>query len=245
MPDATLTVAPPTGTPRRRPRSRTGWALVTLTSLAVAGYSLALYAQGTLEAMAEAEIGLADNYAATPGPVQAAFFAHVVTGALALLLGPWQFSHRLRGRHRPVHRGIGRAYLLSVALASLTALVMAPFNSAGMVGFFGFGTLAVLWAFTAWRGYRAVRRRDFAEHEAWMIRNYALTYAAPALRLWLAVLIFVQVPFAAPGTDFQALFDNAYYAVPFLCWLPNLVVAEWLVRRRGLPPAGNLARSGG
>ncbi|MEV0393765.1 DUF2306 domain-containing protein [Polymorphospora rubra] len=244
MPDATLTAPPAAATPSRS-RSRAGWILVTLTSLAVAGYSLALYAQGTLEAMAQAEIGLADNYASAPGPVQAAFFAHVATGSLALLLGPWQFFRRPPERHRPVHRRIGRAYLLSVGLATLTALVMAPFNSAGMVGFFGFGSLAVLWGLTAWRGYRAARRRDFAAHEAWMIRNFALTYAAPTLRLWLGVLILVQVPFAAPGTDFQALFDNAYHAVPFLCWLPNLVVAEWLVRRRGLPPAGNLAGSVG
>ncbi|MBL7253289.1 hypothetical protein [Paractinoplanes lichenicola] len=28
---------------------------------------------------------------------------------------------------------------------------------------------------------------------------------------------------------------DAYAAVPFLCWLPNLVVAEFLIRRRKLP----------
>jgi hypothetical protein len=35
--------------------------------------------------------------------------------------------------------------------------------------------------------------------------------------------------------DFDSAFANAYAAVPFLAWLPNLVVAEWLIRRRGLP----------
>jgi hypothetical protein len=68
-----------------------------------------------------------------------------------------------------------------------------------------------------------------------MIRNYAFTYAAVTLRVWLGVLILVQVPFVDAGTDFDALFANAYNAVPFLCWVPNMFVAEWLIRRRGLP----------
>jgi hypothetical protein len=45
----------------------------------------------------------------------------------------------------------------------------------------------------------------------------------------------VQTPFADMDADFEAVFANAYHAVPFLCWLPNAVVAEWLIRRRGLP----------
>jgi len=104
-----------------------------------------------------------------------------------------------------------------------------------MVGFFGFAALDVLWAYTALRGYRAIRGGDLAGHQAWMIRNYAFTYAAPILRIWLGVLIVVQLPFAEVGADFDALFTNAYQVVPFRCWLPNVVVAEWLIRRRGLP----------
>ena len=50
------------------------------------------------------------------------------------------------------------------------------------------------------------------------------------------MLIVVQLPFVTghrgggAGRD-----DNAYFAVPFTCWLINLVVAEWLIRRRSLP----------
>ena len=67
-----------------------------------------------------------------------------------------------------------------------------------------------------------------------MIRTMALTYAAVTLRLWTGVLMGVQRPFPhrRPG---ERGVQNAYAAVPFLCWLPNLLVAEWLVRRRDLP----------
>ena len=66
-----------------------------------------------------------------------------------------------------------------------------------------------------------------------MIRNYALTYSAVMLRIWLPLLLVRADPVRA--VDFDAAFANAYAAVPFLCWLPNLVFAEWLIRRRGLP----------
>ena len=69
-----------------------------------------------------------------------------------------------------------------------------------------------------------------------MMRNFAMTYSAVTLRIWLPLLIVAQVPFAgAGGFQFEAAFANAYAVVPFLAWLPNLVVAEWLIRRRGLP----------
>ncbi|MBO4207208.1 DUF2306 domain-containing protein [Micromonospora echinofusca] len=234
MTEATITRPAGPATIGHPPRpSRAGWLVVALSALAVGGYSLALYAQGSLADLAGNDTGLAVHYASAATPVQIAFYLHVATGSLALLLGPAQFSRRLRQRYPTAHRLVGRTYLGAVALGVLSALVLAPVNSAGLVGLFGFGGLAVLWGATALRGYHAVRGGDLRQHRAWMIRNYALTYAAVTLRTWLGVLIAVQLPFA--GGDFQAVFDNAYAPLPFLAWLPNLVVAEWLIRRRGLP----------
>ncbi|WP_449063139.1 DUF2306 domain-containing protein [Planomonospora algeriensis] len=235
MPGVTTAAPGPAPRPRTRPRSRVGWTVVLLTALAITGYSLALYAQGSLRTLAADDAGLASAYADAPPAVQAAFYIHVVSASIALALGPWQFSRRLRGRFRTAHRVIGRIYLGSIAVGCASSLVMAPFNSAGMVGFFGFGALALLWGYTALRAYRAIRAGDPAGHQAWMIRNYALTYAAVTLRTWLGVLIMTQAPFADMDAGFDAVFANAYHAVPFLCWLPNIIVAEWLIRRRGLP----------
>ncbi|MBG0816105.1 DUF2306 domain-containing protein [Planomonospora sp. ID82291] len=235
MPGVTTAVPGPAPRPRTRPQSRIGWTVVLLSALAIAGSSLALYAQSSLRALAADDAGLASAYADAPPAIQAAFYVHVVSASVALALGPWQFSRRLRGRFRTAHRVIGRTYLGAIAVGAASSLVMTPFNSAGLVGLFGFGALALLWGYTALRGYRAIRRGDLAGHQAWMIRNYALTYAAVTLRTWTGVLITVQTPFAGAAADADALFANAYHAVPFLCWLPNLVVAEWLIRRRGLP----------
>ncbi len=52
------------------------------------------------------------------------------------------------------------------------------------------------------------------------MRSFALT-AAITLRIYLPLSIAARVPFSA-----------AYPAIAWLCWIPNLFFAEWLVRRR-------------
>ena len=52
-----------------------------------------------------------------------------------------------------------------------------------------------------------------------MIRNFALTFAAVTLRAYLGLS---QAVF---GLSFEAF----YPVVAWLCWVPNLIVAEWLV----------------
>ncbi len=210
-------------------RSRIGWTFVLLTALAIVAYAAVPYFTASLETLAEAP-GLAADYVGKPAFVLAALYLHIAGGATALALGALQFWRGLRTRAPRVHRWIGRIYLVGVAVGSLGGLVIAPTSTAGFVGFFGFSTLAVLWLATGWRAYRAIRRRDVASHQAWMIRNYALTYSAVTLRIWLPLMIFAPL-LVGQAPDF----DNAYAAVPFVAWLPNLIVAEWLIRRRGLP----------
>lgn len=220
------------------PGQRTGrfpqvnWTILLLTSLAVALYFPLQYAGGSLAHLAPRNVGLAATYANRPLPVQLAFYAHIAFAGLALLLGPFQFSKTIRQRHVRVHRAIGRVYVISVVVGGTAAFVMSFFSSVKLLGFFGFGSLAVIWVASTVTAYRAIRRRDTASHQAWMIRSFALTYAAPTLRLWLFALLISQLFL---GVGFEQAYTNAYAPVPFLAWLPNLVVAELMIRRRGLP----------
>lgn len=146
---------------------------------------------------------------------------HIAGGVGALLAGPWQFSERLRRTALNFHRWLGRFYLLEVALGSAAGLAMATVSEAGLATHLGFGALAVLWFFTGLQAYRKIRHGDVAAHRRWMIRNFALTLAAVTLRNYLPLFLFAL----------HWKFEPSYIAVSWLCWVPNLVVAEWLVRR--------------
>ncbi|WP_400994720.1 DUF2306 domain-containing protein [Agromyces sp. GXQ0307] len=240
-PAATASTTPPAppATNRAPIGARLGWVWILLSSLGIAAFAVVPYLTSSLPALAESGAGgLADHYAGQPPFVLVAFYVHIVAGGVALVASPFQFWRGLRDRAPRVHRWTGRVALAAIGVAGLAGLALAPFSAAGLVGTFGFAALAALWVLSGWRGYRAIRRGDVPSHRAWMMRTFALTYAAVTLRLWLPLLMFAQVPFAlaATGTfDADAAFVNAYAAVPFLCWLPNLLVAEWLIRRRGLP----------
>ncbi len=237
----TSTTAPLQRPPASRVRRRRGkahrvsWVAVLLTSLAIVAWSAVPYLTSSLAQADPDRAPLATAYAGTPVVVQVAFVLHVAGAGVALLVGPFQFWAASRRRFPGLHRWLGRTYLVGVLVGGVASLVMAPWNTAGMVGFFGFGTLGVLWVWSAWRAYRAIRSGDVRSHQAWMIRSFAMTYAAVTLRTWTGVLVAVQALAAGGAFDADAAFRNAYAAVPFLAWLPNVVVAEIMVRRRGLP----------
>jgi len=146
---------------------------------------------------------------------------HIIASMLAILIGAFQFLPPLRkGRLLKVHRWLGRTYLLGILFGGLSGLYMAQFAHGGIVSELGFGALAVLWLYTGYRAYRHIRNKDLEAHRQWMIRNYALTFAGVMLRIWAPIS-------AAAGIEFT----TAYIAIAWACWVPNLLVAEWIIRR--------------
>ena len=134
-----------------------------------------------------------------------------------------QFSNKLRSRALNLHRWLGRFYLLEVALGSIAGFFMAVVSKQGLPTHLGFGILAVLWFVTGLQAYRMVRHGNIEAHRQWMIRNFAFTLAAVTLR--------VQMPFMM-GVLHWSFRSRTYITVSWLCWIPNLLIAEWMVRRR-------------
>jgi uncharacterized membrane protein len=217
-------------------RTRSAFWWILLSALAIAVYAPLPYALNSLADLSGSGEPLAANYVERSAVIRSAFYLHIGFGGLALLLSPFQFATRLRTRAPRVHRAIGRTILVSIAIAGVGGLILAPHNLAGPVGTVGFGLLAVLWVTFAATAFRAIRRGDVDTHRRWMIRTFALTYAAVTLRLWLFVLMVIQTDLA--GVDPQTAFERAYLIVPFLAWVPNLLVAERYLstRRPSSPP---------
>jgi hypothetical protein len=159
--------------------------------------------------------------------------AHALAGGIALLLGPWQFVRRVRRIPR-VHRYLGRAFLFAgVVPASIAGMAVAWLSTAGPAASLGFALLDVAWLGTAFAGYRAARAGRYRDHQDWMIRCFAATFAAVTLRLWLVTLVLAQLPLlhSVYHGHFHALFHTAYVTVAWLAWVPNLLVVEWYLRR--------------
>ena len=193
-----------------------GYGLVTLLSVGVAGYAVVTYGLFPLGSLVHPEMRQVFE------TNRLGIYSHIFGSAVALALGPLQFSERLRRRRPALHVWSGRLYLtLGVLIGGVSGLYMATRAYGGIVSHLGFGILALLWLFTGYRAYAAVRAREIDVHRRWMIRNFALTLAAVTLRIYLPLSM-------AAGFDF----DIAYPAISWLCWVPNLALAQWLVSER-------------
>lgn len=149
---------------------------------------------------------------------------HAGGAATALLIGWMQFLSGLRRKRPAIHRWTGRSYVAACLVGGVSGLVLSFGTTTGPVAGVGFGLLAVAWLITTSLGLRTAMARRFEEHRRWMIRSWALTLAAVTLRIYLPLSFFVPIPF-----------EDSYVAIAWLCWAPNLLIAEWWLRRRAKP----------
>lgn len=172
---------------------------------------------------------------------------HIFAGTVALVTGVPQFIPAVR-RHRRLHRALGRVYLgVGVLPSALTGLVVALLSTTGLTTQVGLFVPAALWLVTGWYAYRAARSRRFATHREWMIRNYAITYLAVTARLWVPILMLVQLPVLGSryGGDVNALVDASIPVGQWLSWVVNLIVAEVIIQRTRIPLASRAHTSAG
>lgn len=176
-------------------------------------------------------IELAQGAAITPA--NARFFAsplpvvlHIVGAFVYSILGAIQFVPLIRQRGARLHRLIGRLLVPVGLVVGGSALWMTLFyprlqSSSDLLFVFRllFGSAMVL---SIVLGFVAIRRRDVAQHRAWMTRGYAIGLGAGTQVLTLMVGELIAGP---PNELVHALLMGA-------AWVINLVVAEWVIRRR-------------
>lgn len=184
--------------------------------VACLGALVSLYALAVLAARLYPE-PLEDSFRARPWGI----YPHAFFAMFALAVGPWQFRGPSAHRRNPRHRSIGKLYIVSAFGTALSGLYMSFFAHGHISTKVGFGMLAVFMFIATAVGLQRVSQRDFASHREWMLRSYALIFAGVTLRLWLPIFI------ALYGGDF----DSSYPWVAWLSWIPNLIWAEWYIRR--------------
>lgn len=151
-----------------------------------------------------------------------AFWIHVFTSMFALAAGFTQFFPAILQRAPKVHRWMGKAYVFNVCLVTGPAsLVMAIYANGGWSSRLAFFILAISWIFATATGWYHAVYRNWTAHQEWMIRSYALTLSAITLRVWKVSLVML----------FEPRPMDLYRLVAWLGFIPNLILAEWLIRK--------------
>src|SRR6202453_3291070 len=104
---------------------------------------------------------------------------HTLAGIFALLIGPINFSSRIRERHLKLHRTLGLVYVASVFVGSFTGIALA----AGRPGLPGTSMQATAWMVCTTAAFLAARNRQIVAHRQWMARSYAVTFTFVSSRV--------------------------------------------------------------
>jgi len=104
---------------------------------------------------------------------------HALAGTAALLIGPINFSSRIRRRHLRLHRILGYIYVISVFIGSFTGIALA----AGRPGLPGTSMQAAAWMVCTTAAFITARNRQITAHRQWMARSYAVTFTFVSSRV--------------------------------------------------------------
>jgi len=151
------------------------------------------------------------------------FYIHVFTSVFTLLLGGLQFFKSFAYKYKKLHRSIGIAYVLLVAFFSgPSGLIMGWYASGGIAAQISFMTLSVLWIGFTVIAFIKARNKKIRQHQNYMLRSYLLTLSAVTLRTYT---LLVPVLLHLRGKE-------AYIMIAWLSWVPNLLLAEILIKAR-------------
>lgn len=152
-----------------------------------------------------------------------AFYVHVFTAVLCLLAGFTQFSKYMLKENKRLHRLIGRFYAYNILLINFPAgMIMAFYANGHIPSKLAFIILDCLWFWFTYKAVILAKQKNISAHREYMIRSFALTLSAIALRSWKIVLVNLTT------RDIPTI----YMIDAWLGFVPNLLLAEWLIIKR-------------
>jgi len=155
---------------------------------------------------------------------RASFYIHVFTSPIIIVSGLLQFSTYLQRKKRTLHRLIGKTYLITLLFISApAAFIMSLYANGGRIAQTSFVLLSICWILTSWLALIKAKQGNIESHVKWMIRSYALTLSAITLRFYSYLFDVFQ---------FQLDPKTTYILLSYISWIPNLLIAEILIRMK-------------
>jgi uncharacterized membrane protein len=151
-------------------------------------------------------------------PAMAILIPHAFFAGIALFLGIFQFSNRLRAKHLKVHRALGYIYTVCAVIGGPTGILMSiKLGPPDLV--MASITQTVGWLTTLGIALYFVRTGNIAEHRRWMIRSY------PFAAVFSVARLFVPIGMKLAGNH-AGLVQAVWFTIAMAAFLPTLYL-EW------------------
>jgi uncharacterized membrane protein len=151
-------------------------------------------------------------------PARLFLAGHAFFAGIAMLLGAFQFSNRLRARYLKLHKALGYVYVISVFVGAplaipLSAKIDTPsLTAASCVQAFG-------WMLCTGIALYCVRSGNIAQHRRWMLRGYPFAMVFTVARLLIPIPPILR-------SGFVGIEIVVWSAIALAAFLPS-VLLEW------------------
>jgi len=157
-------------------------------------------------------------------PWRYSFYIHVFASPIVILAGLFQFNRWVLANWPKVHRFSGYCYTFCILIITgPAAFIMSLWANGGYPSQISFVALSTLWIFCTYMAFYQIRKGNTRSHLIWNIRSFALTLSAITLRFYVYLFNYF-------GTEMGQV--ETYILVSYLSWIPNLIIAEILIRQR-------------
>ena len=141
---------------------------------------------------------------------------HAIFAGLALVMGAFQFSNRLRARYLKVHRAMGYAYVTCVAIGAPIAIPLAmKVSTPSLVA--ASAMQAFGWMLCTGIALYCIRIGNVQQHRRWMIRGY------PFAMVFTAARLIIPIP-AILRTGFVGIEIVVWTLIALAAFLPSVVL---------------------
>jgi len=154
---------------------------------------------------------------------------HYLMGTVLVLAWPILFSSRIRRRHRAVHRWVGRIYVSAGILAGVGGMSFILAHHTGSAAHTAFALWGAVMMLSSVMAYVHARAKRFDLHRAWAIRLFAMVLGAWVFDLEYRVWEGLTGGIGMGTEEAPGPFD---YAINYLFFIPNLLVAEFFIRNK-------------
>lgn len=147
---------------------------------------------------------------------------HILLAIISLITGPLGVIKAIRDKSRNFHRWNGKLYVLSIILNFIPGVYVSFFATGGLPSIIGFLILNTLWLITTILGFWNIKRQNVMLHSQWITRSFFLSFAN--------ITIYIIV--AISHNLMSISYENSYSIAVWLSWTLNLLVSEFMIRRR-------------
>jgi uncharacterized membrane protein len=150
---------------------------------------------------------------------------HGIMAACALLLGPLQFSDRLRQRFAKFHRVVGRFYVAGVFIGAPLGFYIQYYEERmGGARSFSFAafTDAAIWMLTTAIALYFILKGKIQLHRQWMTRSFAVA------------IVFLEVRVVLGITGWERLGPSVVETVVWMCVAFSLLFADFVLQWQDL-----------